>query len=108
MIYKRAQIVRRAIQVGWREKIDTVVAPAELSRKIRDRHHLDHSNADARQLCQLVRCGAPCSFPGECADMHFVDDLTFQFGSGPICVRPFELRWIDNARRSVWSIGLKP
>src|SRR2546427_5213266 len=94
--------------MGWREKIDAVIAPAKLSRKIRDRHHLDYSDADARQLCQLIRGGAPCSFLGERADVHLVDDFAFQFLSGPFCVRPLELRWIDNAGRAVWSIGLKP
>src|SRR6266849_1364606 len=97
MIYKGAQIVRRAIQVGWREKIDPVIAPAELSGKIRDRHHLHYGDADARQFYQLLRGGAPCSFTRECADVQLADDLAFQFLSGPVCVRPLERRWIDNA-----------
>ena len=107
MIYKRAQIVRPAIQAGWREKIDTVVTPAEFPGKIRDRHHLDHGDADARQFCQPLRGGAPCSFLCECADVHFVDDLAFQFLSGPACVRPLERRWINNAGGTVRSIALK-
>ena len=83
-IHKGAQIVRRAIQMGRRKQVHAVVSPAKFSWEIRDRHHFDDSDSDARQLCQLFGRGPPRSFFGECADVHFVNDLAFQFDTRPL------------------------
>src|SRR5439155_26024270 len=81
--------------------------PAKFPGEIRDRHHLHHRDSDARQLRQLLCCGAPRSFLRKCADVHFVDDLALQRNSRPLRVGPLELAWIDYARDTVWSFRLK-
>ena len=106
-IDKGAQIIRRAIQVRWREKVHAIVPPAEFPREIRDWHHFDHRDPDTRQLCQLLGRGAPCSFTRECANVHFVHNLAFYFQTRPRSVHPLELHWIDNAGRAVRPIRLK-
>ena len=53
------------------------------------------------------RSGAPRSFLRERADVHFVNDLAFDFQSGPFRIAPSKFRWIDNARGTVRPIGLK-
>src|SRR5580765_2370459 len=106
-IDKLAQIVRRSVNMIWREKIDPVIAPAEISRKIGDRHHFDNGDADLGQLRELFGRRAPGAFPRERTDVHLVDDLAFHFNPGPLRIRPLELHWIDNAGRTVWAIRLK-
>ena len=54
-----AEVVGRAVQVRRREQVDAVVAPAEAPVELGDRHQLDHRDADARQLAQLVRGRGP-------------------------------------------------
>ena len=51
-INEPAQIVRRAIEPAGCKKIDSVITPAKFAREIRDRHHFNDSDSDARQLCQ--------------------------------------------------------
>ena len=70
--------------MSGRKKVHAVVTPAELSRKIRNRHHFNQGDSDSRQLCQLPGCGAPRSFPRERANVHFVDDLAFQLDTQPV------------------------
>ena len=70
--------------MGRRKKVHAVVTPAEFPWEIRDRHHFDHGDPDVRQLRQLLGRGVPCPFFGECADVHFVDDLAFQFDPRPL------------------------
>src|SRR5437762_153918 len=89
------------------EKIDPVITPAEISWKIGDRHHLYDGDSDARQLLQLLSRSLPRSFLRKSADVHFVNDMTFQVHAAPFGIRPCKLRWIDNARRSVRSVWLK-
>ena len=93
--------------MGGRKQIDTVVAPAKSAGEFRDWHHFDNGDSDAGELAQLFGGSAPCSFFRECADVHFVNDLAFQFQSGPILVSPREFRWIDDTGGTVRSIGLK-
>ena len=80
-----------------RKKIHSVVTPTEFPGKIRDRHHLDHRDSNARQLRQLFRRGAPGALGRKCADVHFVDNLAFQRDARPLRVGPFELSCIDDA-----------
>ena len=72
-----AEIVRRAVHVRRRKEIDAVVAPAEASVELRDRHHLDDRDPEARQLRQLARRRRPRPLARERADVHLVDDLPF-------------------------------
>jgi hypothetical protein len=58
-----------------REKIDTVIPPAEVTGKIGDWHHFNNSDANAGQFSQLFCGGAPGSFAGISADVHLINDL---------------------------------
>src|SRR5437762_1337457 len=105
-IDKSAQIVRRAVEMTRREKIDPVVAPAEFAREICDRHHFNHADAGPRQLAQLAGGGRPGSLGRECADVHFVNDLALQIHARPFLIAPAEIPIIDHAGRAMWSAGL--
>src|SRR6266487_6133614 len=104
---ERPQVIGRSVQMRRCKKIYPVVTPAKFPGEIRDRHHFDHRDSDARQLRQLLRRGTPRSFLRECADVHFVNDLALQRNSRPLRVRPSELVWIDYARDTVRSFRLK-
>src|ERR1700686_3730391 len=91
----------------WREKIDSVVAPTEISWKIRDWHHFNDGDADAREFFQLFGRRPPRSLFGKRADVHFVNDVAFHFHAGPIGIRPFELPRIDSTRRPMRAVWLK-
>ncbi len=101
------QIIRHAVLMRRREKIDSIIAPAEFSGEIRDWHHLDRCDPDALEFCQLLGSSGPGSFFRERADVHFINDLTLEFASEPVRIGPAKLGWIDNARGSVRSIWLK-
>src|SRR5438046_1383079 len=49
----------------------------------------------------------PGAFRRECADMHLVDDLSFDSDAPPSVVSPFEPGWIDNLRRAMRSRRLE-
>src|SRR5216684_3953139 len=106
-IDKLTQIVRRSVNMIWRKKIDPVVAPSEISRKVGDRHHFDHGDANLRQLRQLFGGGLPGSFLGESADVHFVNDMAFHFHSAPLRIGPSKFGVIDNARGTMRAMRLK-
>ena len=80
---KLAQIVRRSVEVKWRKKVNSIVAPSEISREIGDRHHFNDGDSDPRQLGQLFRRRAPCSLFRKSTDVHFVDDLAFHLHAAP-------------------------
>src|SRR5258707_12426808 len=79
-----AQIIRSSVQACRGKEVDTIVAPSELSRKIRNRHHLDNADADAFQFGQLLGRGTPGAFGWEWADVHFINDLALQLHTGPL------------------------
>ena len=104
---ERAQIVRCSVNMVRREKIDTVVAPAEISREIGDRHHFDDADSDSCQFLKLFGRGLPRSFFGKSADVHFINGLAFHFHAPPIGIAPAKLFVIDNARGTVRSVRLR-
>ena len=90
-----------------REKVHAVITPTKSPREIRYRHYFDHVDSNARQLRQLLHRRAPRPLFGERSDVHFINDLAFQFQAWPIHIRPSEFYWIDNAGGTVRSIRLK-
>ena len=72
------QIVGRAVDVRGRPEIDAVVAPAEASGELGDRHQLDDGDAQLAQRRQLARRGGEGSLRGERADVKLVDDLALR------------------------------
>src|ERR1043166_4697674 len=106
LIDEETQIVRRAVEMTRREKVHAVVTPAEASRKITDRHHFQQRDAVFFEQWQFLRRRAPRSFLSKRADMKLIDDLARELRAAPILIRPAKLRWIDNARRTMWSVRL--
>src|SRR5262249_23523426 len=104
---KSPQIIRRAIEMRRRKKVHPVVSPAKLPREIRDRHHLDDSDSNTRQLFQLLQSCMPGSFICKCPYVHFINDLALERKTGPSRIGPPKLPGIDDTGRSVRSIGLK-
>src|SRR5437868_7954687 len=101
------QLIRLAVESGRSEKVDAVVAPAEASRKFRDRHHLYHRDAERGQFSQLTRGGAPSPFACERADVHLVNDLAAKTSASPIIISPLEALRVNHARRAMRAFGLK-
>ena len=92
VLTKLRKIVRLSIQMGRREEIDAVIAPAERAGKFRHRHHLDHGDSNFGKFGKLFRRRLPRPFRRKRADMQFVNDLPGQLQSAPRLVGPFELR----------------
>src|SRR5260370_41108651 len=107
VIEETAQVLWSAIQMGGCKEIDTVITPAEVPGKIGDWHHLNNGDANAGQLRQLFRGGAPGPFLGECAHVHLINDLALQLLAGPFRIRPAKRCGIDYAGRTMRSIGLE-
>jgi hypothetical protein len=97
LINKTAQIIRGAIPMVWSKQVHAIVAPAELTRELRNRHHFNHTDSDSREFWQFPRRGGPASLRSESADMHFVNNQPLQWHSAPVPIGPCELRWIDDA-----------
>ena len=101
------EVVGRAVKTRRREQIDAVVAPPEAPLELRDRHHLDERDADARELPQLLRRRGKRARARERADVHLVRDLSRQHRAGPRLIGPAERVRIDDLGRSVRTLGLK-
>ena len=100
-----AQIVGRPVGAGRREEVHAVVAPPEVTREVRDRHHLDHA-ADAPQPLERRGGRPPRALPGERADVHLVEDLPLDRDALPCAVGPAVPGRIDDLRRAMGPFGL--
>src|SRR5580658_3449825 len=106
-IDKRAQIVRRAIKPGGRKEIDSVVAPAEFSGKIGERHQFNDGNPEICERLQMLHGGLVCAFLCERPKVHFVDDLTLDANALPAAIAPSKFAGIDYLRKFLRSLRLK-
>ena len=95
------QVVRGAVQMARREQIDAVVAPAETSGELRDRHHFDRGDPDVGERRQLLHRRTPGAFLGERADVELVEHLAFEAHAGPRLIGPCKRVRIDHLRRAV-------
>src|SRR5258708_21162041 len=89
-IGKVAQVVRLPIKRRGSKKTDSIVTPAVAAWEIGDRHHLNGRDAEVRQRRQLLRCGTPCPFAGECAYVQFVDHALLASPALPISIVPLK------------------
>ena len=103
-----AEIVGTPVQTRRREQIDAVVAPAEATFKFGNGHDLDHRDADSCQLLELARGRRPRAKPRERPHVQLVRDLSSQRRTGPVVVGPPKRERIDDFRRPVRPLGLKP
>src|SRR6266545_8187955 len=100
-IHECAKVVGAAVPMVRREKIDTIVAPSEASGKLRDRHDLEHRDAESGKLRELVRRGRERSFARERSDVNLIDHLPLRADAAPGAIRPAKRRWVDDLRCTV-------
>ena len=87
-VYKGFEVVRRSIIPLRRKLQNAVVAPAAISLKTRERHHLNDGDAEFSQSFQLL-FGCPESpFFRECADVNLVDHSLVPRPAGPVLMLP--------------------
>src|SRR4051812_2110318 len=106
-VYESAEIVRRPIEARWGEQVDAVVAPAEATWEIGDRHDFDRRNADVREVIEPLHRGAESPLRRKSPDMQLVEHLVAHVHAGPLTVGPTEACGVDHCRRAVRSIRLK-
>jgi len=102
------KVVRTAIQPGRGKKINAVIAPTKLTTEIRDGQDFHGRDPDVREISQALGGRLPGPLSRERADVQFVDDLAARRQSAPVPVGPLEGTRIDDLRRSVRPLGLKP
>src|SRR5208282_2807919 len=103
-----AEISRPTVKACWCEEIDAIVSPAEAAWEFRHGHNFEAGNAEFRERRQLAQGAFPISLRGEGADMHLVDDKLLARDPVPRLVGPSEVPRIDDLRRSVRPLRLKP
>src|SRR4051812_17960605 len=107
-IHERTQIIRSAIQPRRRIQVHAVVSPPEPAGKVADRHHLDHRDSQVGKRLDLVGGRGPRALTRKGADVHLVEHLISRRNTGPLVIRPLERRGVDDFRRAVRSVRLKP
>src|ERR1700738_1525392 len=92
----------------WGEPSDAVVSPSEFPGEFAHRHQFDHGDSERGELRQFAAGGIPGTFAGERAHVHLAYDLPVNARALTIRISPPEARRIDDLRRSVRALGLKP
>ena len=106
-IDEATEIIRRAVQPGRREQIDTVIAPAKAAGELGDGHDFEHGDAERRQFLQFTLGGLPGPLTRKRANMQLIKNLSLAVDALPVCVRPAEAGRIDRLGRPVRSFRLK-
>jgi hypothetical protein len=92
------QIFGRSVRRVRREERDAVVAPSALACERRDRHELDHRDAELREVRETRANGVERAFGRERADVELVDDVLRERSRD---VRMLERATRDDARATV-------
>src|SRR5215469_5676508 len=101
------QIMRSAILAIGRKRKDAVISPVPPPGKIRDRHQLNRRDTKFGQVFQAAFNSSKGAFPGEGADMQFVDHRLFPRSSHPARIGPVESLRIDDFAGAMNIGGLK-
>ena len=95
------------VAVLHRERVDAVVAPVALSRKLGDGHELDRGDPEIPKPLESTRRGVERSFERKRPDVELVDNQLFEGSVAPRAVGPIELGG-DDLRRTVDALRLQP
>ncbi len=107
VVNEGTKIIRRSVEATGRKKINAVVAPAELTGEISDRHYFDRGNSNRDELGQLFGGRGPGALRCESANVHFVNDLAAHLNSTPWLIAPRERFWIDDGGGTMRSLRLR-
>src|SRR6185437_16484160 len=104
---KVAYVAGPSVEPRWRVGMDAIVPPSELSRKFRDRHHLNGGDAEIAQFWQFALGRGKRAFWRERTDVHLVQHLTLHGDARPTGIRPFKGRGIDHFRKMMRATRLE-
>ena len=94
-VHEAVQPVGAPVRLVHRVQADAVVAPAAAARKRRDRHQLDHVDAQVGQMLQVRDGGIEGAFDSEGADVQLVGHRALQRRARPVVVGPGEGARVD-------------
>src|SRR5918992_4426723 len=89
-----------------RVMIDRVVPPTTIAGELSNRHQLDGSDTELRDLIEPADRRIEGSLGRERPDVELVDDLSRRSDAAPLVVRPRERRVIHEPRWSVDPVRL--
>src|SRR5580658_1561232 len=89
------------------KRIDSVVTPISLSRKIRNRHQLHRSDPEFREIVESLPRGQKSSALRERTNVQFIDDGFFPPATPPIIIQPYKRIGVDDFARTVYITRLK-
>jgi hypothetical protein len=104
---ERFQIFGPAIATVGREQQHAVVAPVAAPREVRDRHQLDHRDAEPHEVLEPLCCRPERALGGERADVQLVDDGAGPRPPAPLFVAPRMSTRIDDFARTVDVVRLE-
>src|SRR4029077_6062781 len=105
-VYQSLQGRGASVRVLHCIRVDAVIAPVSVSRKLCYRHEFDCADP---QISQVSNSGNDCvkgSLRRKCSDMKFVEDILFQGNAEPTMVSPCKA-CIHDLGRTVHSLRLK-
>src|SRR5579872_5559274 len=105
-IDKALEISGPTIKPRRSKEVYPVITPAELARKLRDRHDFNTGDAKTGERCKLAGCRLPCALPSKGADMQLVDDELLPWQATPSHICPTKGVRVNDLGRAVWSVGL--
>ena len=107
-VYQPLQGLWAAVGVLRREEIDAVVAPIARTGKLGDRHQFNRRNPQGGEFRKMRDYGVERSFRCVGSDMEFIEDAALQSRSFPVVIGPAESVQVDDLRRTMHSLRLKP
>src|SRR5208282_1067760 len=105
---KLFEIFGAAVSAIGREREDAVVTPVALAREVGNRHQLQGSDSQIRQVVEaLAHCGTSPG-RGEGSDVQFIENSFFPPSATPGAILPVEGTGVDNFAGSMHVPRLKP
>src|SRR6185436_1367409 len=90
------------------EPVDAVVSPPEVAGKFGERHDFEDGYAQRREMLEPRGGSRVGSLRRERPDVQLVHDVPRRGDPAPAGIGPAKRGGIDDLRRTVWSLGLKP
>src|SRR5689334_14476 len=105
-VYQPLQSCGASVRVLHCIRVDAVIAPVSVSRKLCYRHKFDCGDPQILQLANSGNDRVECSLWRKCSDMKFIEDILFQGNAEPTVVSPCDVR-SHYFGRTVHSLRLK-